>query len=124
VVPELDSCPECSAENLYGSRFCNTCGARLDYDGQFRQVENIPVRRKGIQGAALIGLGILFLFGAYLAYEHEACYQYQQIFGSTYCVATWYPFRTIGLFIGLMGFVVVISGLVVVGGGNERLTRS
>ena len=81
-------------------------------------MENVPVRRKGNQGAALIGLGILFLFGAYLAYEHQACYQYQQIFGSTYCVETWYPFRAIGLFIGLMGFVVVLSGLVVVGRGE------
>ncbi len=118
MVPELDTCPECSAENLSGSHFCNTCGAHLDSDGRVREVENVPVRRKGNQEAALIGLGILFLFGAYLAYEHQACYQYQQIFGSTYCVETWYPFRAIGLFIGLRGFVVVLSGLVVVGRGD------
>ena len=119
MVPELDKCPKCSAENLSGSRFCNSCGARLDSGVQLRRVDNIPVRRKGNQGVALIGLGILFLFGAYLAYEHQECYRYEQIFGVTYCLSTWYPFRTIGLFIGLLGFVTVFGGLVVVGRGER-----
>jgi len=118
VAAELDTCLECSAENLLGSRFCNTCGARLDSDGQFRRREDVQIGRKGNQGAALIGLGILFLFGAYLAYEHQACYQYQQLFGTTYCVQIWYPFRLLGLFVGLVGLMLILVGLAVVGRGD------
>jgi hypothetical protein len=81
-------------------------------------MKNVPVGRKGNRGAALIGIGILFLFGAYLAYEHQACYRYEQLFGSSYCIQTWYPFRFLGLFVGLLGFLLVMGGLVVVGRGE------
>jgi len=57
-------------------------------------MEDVPIGRKGNKGAALVGVGILFLFGAYLAFEHQAFYRYDQILGSAYCFQTWYPFRS------------------------------
>ena len=74
--------------------------------------------RKRNKGAALVGLGSLFFFIAYLAWQYETCYQYAQIGGYLVCSMTYYPFRILGLFVGLFGLTIFMVGLILIGRGE------
>ena len=74
--------------------------------------------RKGNRGASLVLLGVLFFFLAYLGYQDEQCYQYENVLGTPICVAVYYPYRNLGIFVGLMGLISFVVGLALISQGE------
>ena len=139
-------CENCGWEGFHGTRYkphrtihCAACGAinkgdnvwcarckrtLLSVDPAAAEggpLERVVVQeraRKGNKGAALIGLGLLCFFIAYVAWQYEACYQYLQIGGFLVCSETYYPFRILGFFVGLFGLTIFMVGLIMIGRGE------